>query len=321
VVGALKFIFDTFPEVELHNQLAILVPDGTFRDTLRACLDDALEAELPSTRIAFVDAIAGAPSKTRHGNEAQRVVLDTLRKFDGMERLFVLAVGLDTPAGCSHIYRALTRAYMFAAVVQERLDGGWLEFTLKTTLDEQPFDHARESERIVRANPVADMPRSTAAAAAVSMRAVCDDDSDLKCRSAAKLASESSSAPISDHDECTSKFPFLADVPEPLTLSAPPRSAAYAPTGEIVQGAWNSNNITCADVTSTGFYLPFKNTPALKRTDELSNQGERRTNVDRPRTRKHSQSCRHCHFPPLPKHGGAVCGGCLPAPAGMLAAG
>jgi hypothetical protein len=138
---------------------------------------------------------------------------------------------------------------MFAAVVQERLDGGWLEFTLKTTLDEQPFNQVREAERIVRANPVFDMhPPTTAAAAAaaaVSMRAVIDGNTSLEWGRAAQM-------------------PLEIDAAEPLELSSPPR---------IVQGAWGSNNIVCLDDTSTGFYSPYIGEPAARTTDEALTVG------------------------------------------------
>jgi hypothetical protein len=83
-------------------------------------------------------------------------VLDTLELFDGMERLFVLAVGLDskqTVEGCSEIYRAITRAHMFVYVVQEHIEGGWLEFTAAVFLDEsKDFNAKTEAQRIKRDN-------------------------------------------------------------------------------------------------------------------------------------------------------------------------
>ena len=62
-------------------------------------------------------------------------------KFDGMERLIVIAVGMDAiinnvpgeagaevPEVRSRMYRAITRANMMVLVVNEQLRGGWLEF-------------------------------------------------------------------------------------------------------------------------------------------------------------------------------------------------
>jgi hypothetical protein len=82
-------------------------------------------------------------------------VLDTLESFDGMERLFVMAVGLDsvrTTVGCCGIYRAITRAHMFVCVVQEHLEGGWLEFTANVKLNKGDFDATTEKARVVRTN-------------------------------------------------------------------------------------------------------------------------------------------------------------------------
>jgi hypothetical protein len=73
-----------------------------------------------------------------------------------MERLFVLAVGLDskqTAESCSAIYRAITRAHMFVCVIQEHIEGGWLEFTATVELDEgKDFDAKMEAQRVKRDN-------------------------------------------------------------------------------------------------------------------------------------------------------------------------
>ena len=64
-------------------------------------------------------------------------MLDTLNNFDGLERLIVIAVGLDAPLDQeaedvletrSRLYRALTRARMLAMIVNEAVRGGWLEW-------------------------------------------------------------------------------------------------------------------------------------------------------------------------------------------------
>jgi hypothetical protein len=68
-----------------------------------------------------------------------------------MERLFVLAVGLDavqTAEGCCGIYRAITRAHMFVGVVQEHVPGGWLEFTANLQRNDAEYDEAHERDLV-----------------------------------------------------------------------------------------------------------------------------------------------------------------------------
>jgi len=71
-------------------------------------------------------------------------VIDTVDNFDGLERLIILAVGLDA---CStsesmvgdrmRLYRAIMRGQMLIAVVNEMISGGWLEFLGQVKLKEE----------------------------------------------------------------------------------------------------------------------------------------------------------------------------------------
>ena len=85
-------------------------------------------------------------------------MLDTLENFDGLERLIVIAVGLDAPLNegaedmletRSRLYRALTRAHMLAIVVNETIAGGWLEW-LKLVKLHGEFDRDAEVARLKR---------------------------------------------------------------------------------------------------------------------------------------------------------------------------
>jgi hypothetical protein len=156
IVHGIKHIFETFPGAEIHDNLVVLVPDVEFREAVLPLLAVAYSERVPSPGIVLVDATEGAFATRRNKSHPNRVVIDTLESFDGMERLFVLAVGLDsfrTTEGCCGIYRAVTRAHMFVCVVQEHLEGGWLEFTASMQRDETAdFDEARERERVAREN-------------------------------------------------------------------------------------------------------------------------------------------------------------------------
>jgi hypothetical protein len=79
--------------------------------------------------------------------------------FDGLERLIVFAVGLDVAIAQSsssadletrsQLYRALTRSHMLAVVINEVLQGGWLEFLGMVKLEEgASFDRVAERKRM-----------------------------------------------------------------------------------------------------------------------------------------------------------------------------
>ena len=79
--------------------------------------------------------------------------------FDGLERLIVFAVGLDVAIAQgsssadletrSQLYRALTRSHMLAVVINEVLQGGWLEFLGTVKLEEgASFDREAERKRM-----------------------------------------------------------------------------------------------------------------------------------------------------------------------------
>lgn len=156
VVNSLQNIFTACAGMDIHDSLAILVPNAEFKCDIEPLLRAALDAKFPESQFSIVNAVEGAFPRKRKVNECSRIVLDTLDSFDGMERLFVMAVGLDsvrTPAGCCNIYRAITRAHMFVYVVQEHLKGGWLEFTATVKRDDSAdYDAAEERDRVVRDN-------------------------------------------------------------------------------------------------------------------------------------------------------------------------
>ena len=175
VLRAITHVVDTFPELSLHDRVALIVPDSEFREALLAPLARGLAAALPDRAFAIVDAtsasaaceLPGAASSSpaaarrrpppptatlvdgasrEHTAPVEWLTLDTVDRFDGLERLIALAIGLDVVCNGatadamlttrSALYRALTRAHMMACVVNERTRGGWLEFLGLLTLDE-----------------------------------------------------------------------------------------------------------------------------------------------------------------------------------------
>ena len=158
---ALKAIQKDFQGLSLHNRVAIIVPDAEFRKELSPALSKALADRNDTTRMfQLIDSqnssacIEGLHASTEGG---EWLVLDEIANFDGLERLIVVAVGLDaviererddTLATRSRLYRGLTRAQMLACVVNEMLVGGWLEFLTRVQLEEGAFDEEEERKRL-----------------------------------------------------------------------------------------------------------------------------------------------------------------------------
>ena len=83
--------------------------------------------------------------------ESERLIFDTIERFDGQERLLVLVVGMDAagaklPFARSRIYRAISRAQLQCSVINELVPGGWLEFISHTKLDGAAFDRDAEEK-------------------------------------------------------------------------------------------------------------------------------------------------------------------------------
>ena len=160
VARAIGELGHTFPGLSLHNRLAIVVPDTAFADALRAPLLAALSAQTSARRFELINAQraammvlgGGQPQQRRGADGAEQLVIDSIAAFDGLERLIVIAVGLDALVADgasdaleavearSRLYRAITRAHMMVLVVNEMLPGGWLEFLNLLQLEREDFD-------------------------------------------------------------------------------------------------------------------------------------------------------------------------------------
>jgi hypothetical protein len=151
-----------FPGLSLHDRLAILVP-GNKGDAFKKGLKPLLEEELAQLEVLgaknclkLVD--AADSNRTLSAGERgrniaiQKIIYDTIEAFDGLEKLIVIAVGMDAALSddpeCiarSQIYRALTRAHMLACITNVHVPGGWLEFLKLVTFDDKSvFDETKE---------------------------------------------------------------------------------------------------------------------------------------------------------------------------------
>ena len=166
VMAALEHIANLFPRLELTNRVAILVPDAPFLDGLKPQLMAEFQArgrrsdQTPGQQYILIEARGAAAALRWRGRSSggEALVLDTIGNFDGLERLIVIAVGLDAPLDQesddafletrSRLYRALTRAHMLAMVVNEAVRGGWLEWLNLIKLKEGKFDREAELARM-----------------------------------------------------------------------------------------------------------------------------------------------------------------------------
>ena len=175
-VEAIKHVISMFGSLRLHDRVAIVVDIAilnAFRGTFSkgeyqgGLLGEELLEHFPSREWATkqqlkvvharsfqtIDATQ-ASSMVMRGSQDDRewLIVDTVAAFDGLEKLVVIAVGLDakivegasTLVTRSLLYRALTRAHMLAIVVQHSIPGGFFAFLHKVSLDSSAeFDAAK----------------------------------------------------------------------------------------------------------------------------------------------------------------------------------
>lgn len=190
---ALLDVMTTFRGLMLHNRLAFIVPDLEFREGLQGELAAFLAEKIPDRCFKFVDAATAASDlgflhhrddspegvesesatcddESLQDSKEEWLILDTVNAMDGLERLIVIAVGLDsvisdgsakeqTEIGAdgtetrtletrSMLYRALTRAHLLFSVVNHFIHGGWLEFLGSVRFrEEEAFDAGAAMQR------------------------------------------------------------------------------------------------------------------------------------------------------------------------------
>ena len=141
IIKALENISDKHFEkgFSLHDRVAVICPDVKFSDGVR----DALKKH---SAYRFVAASEACANVTSFGAKADRpwIVVDAMDNFDGLERLIVIAAGLDGDTTstdkrylASRFYRALTRAHMLVVVVNEAIETGMLNFIHEVEYDSE----------------------------------------------------------------------------------------------------------------------------------------------------------------------------------------
>ncbi len=147
-------VISRFGGLNLHDRLAILVPDDTFKKELAPRLSVLLESDsgrkfkLVSADEASEAVASSSGDVSSSNNNEEWLVLETMERFDGLERLIVMAVGMDQAGAAirglddkillqtrSLLYRALTRAHMFVCVVNVQHKEGLLSFLMHVKLE------------------------------------------------------------------------------------------------------------------------------------------------------------------------------------------
>jgi hypothetical protein len=147
VFEALDFLHSKYPGLDLNNRVGIVTPTDEFTQRLECSLKERLrkrqqqqhqpqrEFSGSNQPLSFVRAAEASRRVVAvRSDGTEWIVLDTVEAFNGLERLIIIAVCLDSPLvkeglqTRSILYRALTRAQMMAIVVNEHLQGGWLEY-------------------------------------------------------------------------------------------------------------------------------------------------------------------------------------------------
>ena len=121
-IKALLHISSTLGELDLHDRVAIILPDSEAADAIRTPLEHAVALAYPKRPYRLLDARKAATmvaDSAANGDSEPWLILDSIDNFDGLERIVVICVNLDTVIEESDalttrslIYRAMTRAHM-----------------------------------------------------------------------------------------------------------------------------------------------------------------------------------------------------------------
>jgi ADP-ribose pyrophosphatase YjhB (NUDIX family) len=255
VVEALTAIRRQLVDLEdLDDRVAVVGPDEAFIEKLREPLARALGGfELVDAATASA-VLPRGDTEARAADAKQLLVVDSVDNMDGLERLVVICVGLDQVidrgAGVletrSRLYRAMTRAQLAVAVVNEALPGGWLEFLGRVELDDKMFDDAAEREN--RAETAAD---DVVGAVVEETLAPVATDSD------ATAVSKASAAPARGSDGAQQASPNNAvDAPVAKKAAADATTPSEAEPMKVLQSIWDASAVATASRGELRF-LPF----------------------------------------------------------------
>ena len=162
-VAAIWYVIHAHAGLNLHQRLAVIVPDAAFLEWFKPLLLKELRSRIPARSFcceSFEQSLSCLPSdlllkqrdiskeESHHSDQTEVLVVDEIDNSKGLESLIVICVGLDarivgtqaeTAATRARLYRGITRAQVQCIVVNEYLQGGWLEFLGLLQFEEETF--------------------------------------------------------------------------------------------------------------------------------------------------------------------------------------
>ena len=162
-VAAIWYVIHAYAGLNLHQRLAVIVPDAAFLEWFKPSLLKELGSRIPARSFcceSFEKSLSCLPSdllpkqrdiskeESDQSDETEMLVVDEIDNSKGLESLIVICVGLDarivgtqaeTAATRARLYRGITRAQVQCIVVNEYLQGGWLEFLGLLRFEEETF--------------------------------------------------------------------------------------------------------------------------------------------------------------------------------------
>ena len=161
-VAAIWYVIHAYAGLNLHQRLAVVVPDTAFLEWFKPKLLKELGNRIPARTFrceSFEKSLSCLPSdllskqrdiseEESDQSETEMLVVDEIDNSKGLESLIVICVGLDArivgtqaeaAATRARLYRGITRAQVQCIVVNEYLQGGWLEFLGLLRFEEEIF--------------------------------------------------------------------------------------------------------------------------------------------------------------------------------------
>lgn len=266
---ALQRVQEMFEGMSLHDRVAIIGPDCTFCDALREPLKQRLEQGGPTQRrFELVSAAEACAIIGSTSSGAGALIFDPIEQLDGLERLIVVAVGLDAPltddqgalSGAaldtrSRLYRALMRAHMLVLVVNEALPDGMLTYVQRLQLDADEKNTKMETNTAAAQKLEEDVEEQEEDRAAARKRAAAETGTAMQVAAAGveavevrKVGAAGELGPGAHYD-----LPFeTADEEARAARAAAEKAAAGAAEANkaVVQGVWAGN--ACKIVVQRG---------------------------------------------------------------------
>eukprot|EP00438_Fugacium_kawagutii_P014491 Skav200723 [mRNA] locus=scaffold1362:55773:58286:+ [translate_table: standard] len=150
---ALRDLVQTYGCIRFEQHVAMIVPNERFYASFKNHLSESLKNDFsPRCQIiSFEDSLAYLPGTKHRDVQDDYFILDWDENAKGLEKLFVLCIGFDTPIinndghnnlRRSQLYHVMTRAQLQAIVVDCLVRGGWLEFLATLELKEEAFEES-----------------------------------------------------------------------------------------------------------------------------------------------------------------------------------